>query len=98
MTLARTIAYFSMEIAIDESMPTYAGGLGVLSGDTLRAAADAALPIVAVTLVYHHGYYQQTIDGQGRQHEHPEPWASRSRLEPTDVTATVTLEGRPVCV
>lgn len=87
-----------MEIAIDESMPTYAGGLGVLAGDTLRAAADAALPIIAVTLVYHRGYYQQTIDAQGQQHEHPEPWASRSQLEPTDFTTEVTLEGRPVCV
>jgi starch phosphorylase len=94
----RSIAYLSMEIAVDETMPTYAGGLGVLAGDTLRAAADAGLPMLAVTLVYHHGYYKQTIDVQGRQHEHPEPWASRSRLEPTDLTTQVTIEGRTVGV
>ena len=98
MNSVRSIAYFSMEIAVDESMPTYAGGLGILAGDTLRAAADAALPIVAVTLVYHYGYYQQTIDDQGQQHEHPDPWESRTRLEPTDFAATVTLEGRAVRV
>jgi glycogen phosphorylase len=98
MTLARTIAYFSMEIAIDESMPTYAGGLGVLAGDTLRAAADAALPMMAVTLVYHHGYYEQMIDDSGIQHEYPAPWESRARLEATDFTAAVKIEGRSVRV
>ena len=44
------VAYFSMEIAIIPAMPTYSGGLGVLAGDTLRAAADMRLPLVAVTL------------------------------------------------
>ena len=44
------VAYFSMEIAITPAMPTYSGGLGVLAGDTLRAAADAGLRLAAVTL------------------------------------------------
>src|SRR3989449_10843437 len=42
-----TIAYFSMEIALDVGMPTYSGGLGVLAGDTIRAAADLSIPMVA---------------------------------------------------
>lgn len=98
METSPSIAYFSMEIAIDESIPTYSGGLGILAGDTLRAAADAGLPVIAVTLVYHRGYYEQTIDADGRQHEHPAPWSPRTRLEPADVTAEVTLQGRAVRV
>jgi starch phosphorylase len=52
-----TIAYFSMEICLERSMPTYSGGLGVLAGDTLRSAADLAVPVVAVTLLHRKGYF-----------------------------------------
>jgi starch phosphorylase len=93
-----SIAYFSMEIALDESMPTYSGGLGILAGDTLRAAADAGLPITAVTLVYHRGYYEQKIDAEGRQHELPASWSPHERLEPVDVATEITLGGRTVLV
>ena len=55
MPATDSIAYFSMEIAIDPAMPTYSGGLGVLAGDTLRAAADLSVPVVAVTLLHRHG-------------------------------------------
>jgi len=92
------IAYLSMEIALEETIPTYSGGLGILAGDTLRAAADAGLPVVGVTLVYHRGYYEQSIDADGRQHENPASWSPRTRLEPADVTVEVTLHGRPVRV
>jgi starch phosphorylase len=93
-----SIAYFSMEIAIDESMPTYSGGLGILAGDTLRAAADAGLPLAAVTLVYHRGYYRQKIDENGRQREEADLWSPQGRLELADVTTEITLEGRTVRV
>jgi starch phosphorylase len=93
-----SIAYFSMEIALEPSIPTYAGGLGVLAGDTVRAAADAGLPMVAVTLAYHHGYYEQSIDGDGRQHEHPASWSPGLRFPLAGVEAEVTLHGRPVRV
>jgi glycogen phosphorylase len=56
------VAYFSMEIALRNEIPTYAGGLGVLAGDTLRSAADLRLPLVAVTLVSRQGYFRQTLD------------------------------------
>ena len=56
-----SIAYFSMEIALDPAIPTYSGGLGVLAGDTLRAAADRNLPMIAVTLMYRCGYFVQTL-------------------------------------
>jgi glucan phosphorylase len=54
-----TIAYFSMEIALENGIPTYSGGLGVLAGDTLRAAADLGLPMVGVTLLHRQGYFVQ---------------------------------------
>jgi starch phosphorylase len=58
------VGYFSMEIAIEPSMPTYSGGLGVLAGDTLRSAADVGLPLAAVTLVHRKGYFQQSGPGE----------------------------------
>jgi starch phosphorylase len=48
----RLIAYFSMEVALNPAMPTYSGGLGILAGDTIRAAADSELPMVAITLLH----------------------------------------------
>lgn len=44
----RKIAYFSMEIALDEAIPTYSGGLGILAGDTIRSAADLKVPTVGI--------------------------------------------------
>src|SRR5689334_9433045 len=58
----RRIAYFSMEVALASAMPTYSGGLGVLAGDTLRTCADLKLPLVAVSLLYRQGYFQQSLD------------------------------------
>ncbi|MGD8812319.1 MAG: alpha-glucan family phosphorylase, partial [Thioalkalispiraceae bacterium] len=63
------IAYFSMEIALRSEIPTYAGGLGVLAGDTMRTAADLDMPMVAVSLVSRAGYFRQRIDDQGQQIE-----------------------------
>lgn len=62
------IAYFSMEIALENSIKTYAGGLGVLAGDTLRSAADLDLPMLGVTLLSNLGYFKQKIN-QGKQEE-----------------------------
>ena len=51
----RAVADFSMEIALESSIPTHAGGLGVLAGDTVRAAADLGVPMLAVSLVHRKG-------------------------------------------
>jgi len=59
------IAYFSMEIGLDSAMPTYSGGLGILAGDSLRAAADLHLPMVGVTLLHRKGYFRQQLDSAG---------------------------------
>ncbi len=90
------VAYFSMEIALDPTIPTYAGGLGILAGDTLRSAADLEIPMVAVTLVHRQGYFRQRLDERGNQREEPDSWNPEVLLEPTDALITVTLEGREV--
>ena len=54
----RSIAYFSMEIALAAEIPTYSGGLGVLAADTVRSAADLKVPMVAVTLLHRKGYFR----------------------------------------
>jgi starch phosphorylase len=87
-----------MEIALDRNIPTYSGGLGVLAGDTLRSAADLGVPIVAVTLVYRKGYFQQHLDRQGSQTESPQDWSPEQVLEEVPVRVTVNVEGRPVKV
>lgn len=63
------IAYFSMEFGLGEALPLYAGGLGVLAGDYLKAASDLAVPVIAVGLLYQEGYFRQTLDASGWQQE-----------------------------
>jgi starch phosphorylase len=92
------VAYFSMEIALAQDMPTYSGGLGVLAGDTLRSAADLGIPVVAVTLLYRKGYFRQILDKQGNQSEQPQEWSPEEMLEEVPGRVTVTVEGRPVTV
>src|SRR5687767_7047153 len=85
-----------MEVGLEPSIPTYSGGLGVLSGDTLRAAADLGLPVVAVTLAHRKGYFRQHLDGAGHQTETPYDWSPEDKLEPLGARAWVTVEGRAV--
>ena len=61
MTETAVVAYFPMEMALAFAMPTYAGGLGVLAGDTLRSAAHLEVPMVAVTLLHRQGYLAHSI-------------------------------------
>src|SRR5215475_2900709 len=91
-----SIAYFSMEIALDPSIPTYSGGLGVLAGDTLRSAADLGVPIVAVTLAHRKGYFRQYLDQHGNQTEEPQFWSPEHTLREMDGRVTVQIEGRQV--
>ncbi len=92
----RTIAYFSMEIGFDSEMPTYSGGLGVLAGDTIRAAADLKVPMVAVTLLYRKGYFYQRLDETGWQREEPGQWTIEDYLREMAQRASVVLEERTV--
>ena len=61
------IGYFSAEYGLDETIPIYSGGLGILSGDHLKSASDLGIPMVAVGLLYKNGYFNQVIDKAGNQ-------------------------------
>jgi glycogen phosphorylase len=88
------VAYFSMEYGLDESLPVYSGGLGMLAGDHLKSASDLGLPLVGVGLLYRQGYFQQYLNPDGFQQEsYPEnDWYT------LPVEFCRDAEGRPVTV
>lgn len=63
------VAYFCMEYGLGEALPLYAGGLGILAGDYLKAASDLCVPVVAIGLLFDQGYFRQTLDANGWQQE-----------------------------
>ena len=85
-----------MEIGLNEDMPTYSGGLGVLAGDTLRAAADWGLPLVAVTLVHRKGYFRQHLDEHGTQTEESDSWSPEEFLQELEPRVEVEIGNRTV--
>ncbi|MDB4915525.1 MAG: alpha-glucan phosphorylase [Gemmatimonadetes bacterium] len=97
-TARTTVAYFSMEICLEQAIPTYSGGLGVLAGDTLRSAADLGVPLVAVTLLHRKGYFEQHLDATGQQSETPVSWKPEEVLDRLPERTSVTIEGREVHV
>jgi starch phosphorylase len=96
MSAAAEIAYFSMEVCLDPTLPTYAGGLGVLAGDTIRSAADLGIPMVGVSLLHRRGYFNQHLDERGQQGEAPCAWSPEGRLEAMPARATIEVQGRTV--
>jgi len=77
------VAYFCAEFGLHESLPIYSGGLGILAGDHCKAASDLGIPFVAVGMLYRQGYFNQTIDGHGKQIAHYAPTAfSHLPLQP----------------
>jgi starch phosphorylase len=95
-SLKRLVAYFSMEIALENAMPSYSGGLGVLAGDTIRAAADIRLPMVAVSLLYRKGYFTQRLAEDGTQTEEPADWRVEDFLQEESPRISVPIESRRV--
>ncbi len=85
-----------MEIAVESGMSTYSGGLGVLSGDTIRTAADMGIPMVGVTLLHRKGYFTQKLDSNGWQQEQGVEWNPEAHLQEMSQRASVELEGRSV--
>jgi len=85
-----------MEIGLHPDIPTYAGGLGILAGDTVRAAADLKVPMVGVTLLHRKGYFFQRLDPSGWQTEEPVHWVVKDFLKETGTRVTVDIEGRKV--
>lgn len=94
----RFFAYFSMEIALNENIPTYSGGLGVLAGDTIKSFADKHIPIIAITLLNEKGYFFQKLDQYGNQSEEDYRWRKEDYLMPLGTTIEVQIEGRIVKV
>jgi glycogen phosphorylase len=95
-SLKRLVAYFSMEIALENAMPSYSGGLGVLAGDTIRAAADIRLPMVGVSLLYRQGYFTQRLAEDGTQTEEPADWRVEDFLLEESPRVNVSIENRHV--
>ncbi len=92
------IAYFSAEIGISSSLPTYSGGLGVLAGDHIKAAGDAGLNMCAITLLYREGYFKQRIDEDGIQSETYPRFDPHPLLKKLDVKFTLRLRERDVWI
>lgn len=91
------VAYFCSEYAIHESMPQYAGGLGVLAGDHLKTASDLGVPLVGIGLLYRHGYYTQSLTKTGLTRVvHPQHDYREWPLQDTGKTVVVPLARRRV--
>jgi starch phosphorylase len=91
--LGGTVAYFSLEFGLGAAVPLYAGGLGILAGDYMKTASDLGAPVVGVGILYQEGYFRQTIDAAGNQHEaYPYNDPSTLPIEPA-VTAEPTGRG-----
>ena len=87
----RSVAYFSAEFALHQSLPIYAGGLGVLAGDHCKEASDLGVPLIGVGFMYPQGYFHQKITADGWQEE------SYERLNWTDapIEPAITPDGKP---
>ena len=86
------VAYFSAEFGLDESLPLYSGGLGVLAGDHLKAASELGVPLVGIGLFYRRGYFRQQLDEHDRQLErYPRNDTSRLPLELVPMAPVVEL-------
>lgn len=92
------IAYFSMEVGLEEGIPTYCGGLGVLAGDTLKSCADLEVPVIGVTLLNEKGFFYQEIDEHGNQGEREVEWNPSEHMIPLKNRVTVPVGGRQVSV
>lgn len=85
------IAYFSMEMGLASSIPTYASGLGVLAGDTVPSAVDLGISMVAVSLLARKDHFNRKIDETGWQTEEPVIWSVDARL--IEMTERASIEG-----
>jgi glycogen phosphorylase len=90
------IAYFSMEIGLNENIPTYSGGLGILAGDHIKSVADLNIPLVGVTLLYKRGYFIQHINLLGQQEELYPYFDPRAFMEQLPFKVTIKIEDRDV--
>lgn len=93
-----TVAYFTMEIGLEASIPTYAGGLGMLAADLMMSAADLGVPAACVTVRWQHGYMHQSIRHDGSQSYEEVDWRPEQHMHLLKERVTVQIEGRSVMV
>jgi len=98
MNSKKSVAYFSLEIALENSLPTYAGGLGVLAGDTLRSAADIGFSMIGITLLNRQGYLKQTLDSEGNQKKVKKIYFPLSKLKNTKIQTSVKIGSEKVLI
>ena len=87
----KVIAYFSAEFALHQSLPIYAGGLGVLAGDHCKEASDLGVPLIGVGFMYPQGYFHQRLSAEGWQEERYE----KVNWSDTPIETAITREGKP---
>ena len=92
------IAYFSAEIGISSSIPTYSGGLGVLAGDHIKAAGDKSINMCAITLLYREGYFKQRVDEEGIQTETYPRFDPEPLIKQLDLNFRIRLKNRDVFI
>ncbi len=92
----REIAYFTMEVALEDDIPSFSGGLGVLAGDTLRSAADLGIPMVGMTLLQQYGYFHQGLNEEGQQIETEVRWNPETKLKQLPNYVELKIENRVV--
>jgi len=92
--IAGPIAYFSAEFALHQSLPIYAGGLGVLAGDVCKESSDLGVPLIGVGFMYPQGYFHQSVSPEGWQQESYE----RLNWETAPIEPAVTSDGRPCII
>lgn len=92
----RSVAYFSMEVGLKESIPTYSGGLGVLAGDILKSSADLGVPMVGVTMLYKKGYFMQAFNDDDWQIEKPVQWNPAREMSALPNRVSINLQGREI--
>ncbi|MDG6223622.1 MAG: alpha-glucan family phosphorylase [Candidatus Bathyarchaeota archaeon] len=93
----KKIAYFSMEIGLENNIPTYSGGLGVLAGDVIKSSADLKIPLVGVTLVSRKGYLKQELN-DGKQIEHYDVWDPSGAMNELPNQVELQIQNRTVKV
>ena len=91
-----SVGYFCMEMGIENEMPTYAGGLGVLAGDMLASCADLDVAVIGVTLIHRKGYFKQRFDQSGWQFEEGEEWNPYEKLVLLPHEVSISILGRSV--
>lgn len=96
MDKGKKIAYFSMEVGLKREIPTYSGGLGILAGDSLKAAADIGIPMVGVTLMYKKGNFKQMLDNNGWQSEKDVLWYPEHHMRRLDEHIDIEIYGQHV--